>query len=352
VAADDSGHIGWRIIGRIPRRAGFDPRRPRDGAARGAGWSGWVPQDSMPRVIDPPAGFLATANQRTVGGLAWQRVGTGCGVPWRARRIANVLGSRGNWTVAGAESLQNDLDDAMLGDCARALDRALTPESIARDSTLRSARRLLDRWDHRADTTSASHAFLRYVRLAIHQALLRPLVAPCVARDPSFVYSWSMEDEVVRRLLAERPVHLLDPRFADYDALARDAADSAAVWLRSRAPEVPLERITWGMVNRARVQHPLGSAVPALAPWLNYPRAALAGGSMVVRVARPTSGASERFVVVPGDAQAGFFALPGGESGHFLSPHYEDGFADWVAGRYVAFEPGPARHEIRLVPRR
>jgi penicillin amidase len=186
----------------------------------------------------------------------------------------------------------------------------------------------------------------------MHQLLLKPLIAPCVARDSTFAYSWALEDEVVRRLLGERPLNLLDARWPSYDALALAAADTAAVWLRLRLPGVPLERITWGAVNRARVRHPLGAAVPALSRWLDYPAAQLAGGSAVVRVARPTAGASERMVVVPGEPSSGGFALPGGESGHFLSPHYGDGFADWVAGRYVPFEPGSARHEIRLTPRR
>jgi penicillin amidase len=352
VAADSAGHIGWRIVGRLPRRLGYDPRRPREGSDPRALWAGWIPQDSMPRVIDPPQGFLATANQRTVGGRARQWVGDGAAPPWRARRIADVLGSRSNWTVAAAESLQNDLDDAMLGPYARALDRALTPEAIRGDTVLATARALLDGWSHRADTTSAAHAFLRYLRLAMRPALMKPLIAPCVERDSNFTYDWNLEEEVVRRLLEERPLHLLDPHFDDYDQLARAAADSAAIWLRRRVPGVPLERITWGMVNRARVRHPLGNAVPALARWLNYPAAALAGGSMVVRVANPTSGASERMVVTPGEPAAGGFALPGGESGHFLSRHYGDGFADWVAGRYVTFHPGPARHEIRLTPGR
>jgi hypothetical protein len=38
-------------------------------------------------------------------------------------------------------------------------------------------------------------------------------------------------------------------------------------------------------VNRARLHHPLGDAVPALGRWLNLPAAAPAGGSNVVRVA-------------------------------------------------------------------
>ena len=89
VAADAAGHIGWRIAGRVPRRAGFDSRRPRDGALAGAGWFGEIPQDSMPRVIDPADGFLATANNRTLG-RAWESIGHAAGMPWRARRPARA----------------------------------------------------------------------------------------------------------------------------------------------------------------------------------------------------------------------------------------------------------------------
>jgi len=349
VAADANGRIGWRIVGRLPLRRGFDPRRPRASDTPGAGWDGYLPQESMPRVLDPAAGFLVTANQRTVGGEAWLRVGSGATAPWRARRIHDVLATRADWDADASAALQNDVDDALLGPAGRAIDRALTPAAIGDDSTRAAVRRLVDAWDHRADTTSAPHAFLRHARVALHELLFDPLTAPCRALDSTFVYSWPVEDEVARRLLEERPAHLLDPRFADYDALVLAAADSAAARLRRRVPGVPLERIHWGYVNRARIRHPLGAAVPALGPWLNMPDAALAGGAAVVRVARPASGASMRMIVELGGESR--FVLPGGQSGHFLSRNYGDGFADWVAGRYGPLEPGSATAETRLTPR-
>lgn len=350
VAADAAGHIGWRIAGRIPRRAGFDSRRPRDGSLPNAGWFGEMSQDSMPRVIDPADGLLATANQRTLG-RAWEGIGHAAGMPWRARRIHDVLASRTNWDAAGAAALQNDVEDAVVGPAAEVLDRALTPEVIAHDSTLARARRLLDRWEHRADTTSATHAFLRYARVALHQMALEGVLAPVVARDSSYAYDWNLEDEVVRRLFDERPMHLLAPRYESWDALALVAVDSAAARLERAMPGRRFDQVTWGMLNRARIRHPLGAAVPALGKWLDMPNAALRGGSSVVRVARPTNGASMRMVVELGGGEARF-TLPGGQSGNFLSPYYGDEFADWVAGRYGPLEPGRVRHTLRLVPAR
>lgn len=348
VVGDTSGAIAWKIGGRMPRRSGFDPGRPRASTAAGAGWTGVVPADSMPSVVAPATGFVATANQRTVGGTGWKLVGGTPAMPWRAHRIATQLAARDGWTADDCALLQNDVDDAFLATTAAALDRALTPEAARGDTTLAAARRILGSWNHRADTTSVAHAFLRYARGELTRLLVAPLIAPCVEADSTFEYDWALSDEVARRLLEERPRHLLDPRYEDYDALVRNAVRAAAKLLVERVPGVPLERIEWGFINRAEIAHPLGLAVPALARWLNLPRAALAGGSNVVRVTRPRSGASMRMVVDLKDPARSTFALPGGQSGHFLSPHYADEFPTWVSGRTTPFEPGPAAHRITL----
>jgi penicillin amidase len=43
--------------------------------------------------------------------------------------------------------------------------------------------------------------------------------------------------------------------------------------------------------------------------------------------------------------------MPGGQSGHPLSPFYRAGHADWVRGRATPFLPGPAAHVLTLEPR-
>ncbi|MEP7029122.1 MAG: penicillin acylase family protein [Candidatus Eisenbacteria bacterium] len=351
VAGDTSGTIAWQVGGRVPRRSGYDPGRPRDAADGAAAWWGGEPADSTLGSFAPSSGFVATSNQRTTGGAAWAGLAGMPAMPWRAHRVATVLAARAGWTADECAQLQNDVDDALLDATAEALVRALTPEAVRGDSTLEDARRLLAAWDHRADTTSVAHAYLRYARGELTRLLVRPLIAPCVAADSLFEYDWALSDEVARRLLTERPLHLLDPRYADYDALVRDAAWSAARLVRARAPGVPLSRISWGLVNRADIAHPLGQAVPVLAHWLNMPRVALAGGSHCVRVARPRSGASMRMVVDLADPARSTFALPGGQSGHFLSPSYADEYADWVAGRTTPLEPGPSLHRVKLTLR-
>jgi penicillin amidase len=69
------------------------------------------------------------------------------------------------------------------------------------------------------------------------------------------------------------------------------------------------------------------------------------------RVVAPGFGASERMVVSPGHEDQGLVHMPGGQSGHRLSPFWGAGHEDWVQGRSAPFLPGPATHAITMRPR-
>ena len=58
------------------------------------------------------------------------------------------------------------------------------------------------------------------------------------------------------------------------------------------------------------------------------------------RVQDGSFGASERFAVSPGRERDGYLELPGGPSGHPLSPFYRSGFDDWANGVPTPFLPG------------
>jgi penicillin amidase len=68
------------------------------------------------------------------------------------------------------------------------------------------------------------------------------------------------------------------------------------------------------------------------------------------RVAGPKFGQSERLVVSPGREEAGLFDMPGGQSGHPLSPFFLRGHADWVKGKPTPLLPGPAEHTLTITP--
>jgi penicillin amidase len=111
-----------------------------------------------------------------------------------------------------------------------------------------------------------------------------------------------------------------------------------------------LEKRTWGERNTTRIQHPLSGAIPIIGRWIDAPHHQLPGDQDMPRVQGAGFGASERLVVSPGREQEGFFHMPGGQSGHPMSPYYLAGHEAWEKGTPTPFLPGPAEHTLRLVP--
>jgi penicillin amidase len=68
-------------------------------------------------------------------------------------------------------------------------------------------------------------------------------------------------------------------------------------------------------------------------------------------VAAPSGGQSERMTVSPGHEERGILNMPGGQSGHPLSPYFLAGHASWVKGEATPMLPGAAQHTLRFQPK-
>ena len=111
-----------------------------------------------------------------------------------------------------------------------------------------------------------------------------------------------------------------------------------------------LTQRSWGELNTAQIDHPLSAAIPLLGRFLDMPHEPLNGDVDMPRVQGPSTGASERFSVAPGDEAHGLMQMPTGQSGHPLSRFYRRGHEDWVHGRPEPFLPGAARFTLKLEP--
>jgi len=80
------------------------------------------------------------------------------------------------------------------------------------------------------------------------------------------------------------------------------------------------------------------------------PTRELPGDASMPRVQGPRFGASERFAISPGREAQAYFHMPGGQSGHPLSPYYRAGHDAWAEGRALSFLPGPAEHRLKIHP--
>lgn len=355
VIADAAGDIAWTIAGPLPKRVGYDGRLPVAWTFGDRRWEGLLAPDEVPTVLASKAatgreGRLWSANQRQLGGAAYALLGDMVyAESMRAAQIRDGLASLERATPRDLLAIQLDDRALALERWQKFLIAALTSEAIAGKSQRAELRQLVEKWDGHASVSSVSYRLVRTFRQAVARRVLDPIFARCLEADKNFDWSALNYEEPLWTLLQEKPTHLLDPQFSTWDALIVRAVDDTLSAIAQQG--TPLAEATWGKANTARVVHPLTRALPAwFTSWLKMPADELPGDSHMPRVQRPAFGASERFSVSPGHEEEGIFHMPGGQSGHPLSPFYRAGHEAWVRGEPTPFLPGKTEHTLTLRP--
>jgi len=109
VFADREGHIGGQASGWFPkRRAGHSGLIPVPAWDEANHWQGWVDSERLPRIYDPPEGFIASANENVnePGGPTLVSLP----VPdYRKRRIVERLEQLPDATLEDMQHLQYDV---------------------------------------------------------------------------------------------------------------------------------------------------------------------------------------------------------------------------------------------------
>ncbi len=340
LAAAD-GRIAWVVNGPIPARRGLSGKYPRSWSDPAIGWDGERPG---PRVESPAAGRLYTANGRTVPHSdpplthVWMHSA-------RSHRIRQRLDGRPQWDEAGLRGIQLDTRSAY-NDFVVDLVQEIVPGDEA-DVELAGLWEAVLGWDGTAEIDQSGFVAVGALAEALLDAILTPLLAPAAAVDEEFVYNWALGDEPMRRILEERPPHLVPPGHDDWRGFLRSLMSEVAGELAA-APG-GFDR-TWGEARPVAIRHPLGG-LALLGRYLNMPAGPLPGWAGTVRAQTASYGASMRMVVSPGRAEMGLLHMPTGQSGHFMSPHYADSHEAWVTGAPTPFLAGEPVSTLTLTPR-
>ena len=348
VLGDREGHIAWTIFGRIPEDTG--PERARGGGP-------WTTPADHPRIVDPVLGRLWTANGRVATD------------PRQLQQIGGDLASLGSEYDLGARAAQirddllaisapatpADMLRIQLDDRALFLTRwrtllldLLDAQALHGHPQRAEFRSLIERWSPEASVDSVGYRLVRAYHDRTQQAVWDMLLS--ALQLPTDDTSWPPDqfEGPLWQLLASRPLHLLSRDYPDWAEFLRVQLDATIAELAASCPQ--LARCTWGARNTVHIRHPLSRALPWLASWLDMPTLELPGDHDMPRVQDHAFGASERFAVSPGHEDQGYLHIPGGQSGHPLSPYYRAGFREWALGEPLPFLPGPAQHTLMLAP--
>jgi penicillin amidase len=336
VFADKAGAIAWRPGGLAPIRRHHDGLLPVPADGR-HGWAGFMDASEMPLTIDPPRGWIATANAMNLP-EGWDHAARPLGFEWveraRLQRIEEVLGAARAHGVTDAAALQTD----MVSMPARRM-AALALRLPDAGQGIRAARKLFTGWDGALRRESAAAALFEIWWMK-H---LKPGLVGLLVKDPALRALMVPVDHETALALLERP----DRRFgADPDArrdqLLASTLAAAVTELAAKLGNDPAGW-AWGALHHGAFEHPLAEVAGAAEAGLRgvgpFPLGGSASSPMHTgyRLSdfRCIAGASFRMVVDLADPDRSICVNAPGQSGDPRSPHYGDLAPLWADGRYV-----------------
>ncbi|TMM54533.1 penicillin acylase family protein [Sulfitobacter sabulilitoris] len=347
----DSRDIAMKTIGVMPRRDAAHQskgRMPSQGWRSENRWQGRMPYAANPEFVAPAGGILGNTNNKTVERPFPNHVSYLWGDTQRVQRWQRLMQNR---QVHTRDSfIEAQLDTVSFA--ARSLlpligaELWFTGETAPEGTPERQRQRalaLLAGWsgemnEHLPEPLIYT-AWLRSLQARLIQDELGPLAQEITHVEPLFIERAFRDVDgagVWCDVLQSAPVESC----AD---MARLALDDALIWINETWGPA-LESLRWGDAHQATHDHQVLGDVPLLRYFVNI-RQSTSGGDFTLQRGRTRGTGPDPFFNVHGagyrgvydfaDPDSSVFITSTGQSGHFLSRHYDDMAQLWRRGEYI-----------------
>ncbi|HLO82170.1 MAG TPA: penicillin acylase family protein [Chitinophagaceae bacterium] len=344
--ADRQGNIGWQTIGIAPIRNSYSGMVPVPGDGRFE-WEGLLPVLERPWKLNPPSGFINTANANTTPedyphmnaiGYSWTD-------SFRARRAYEVLSADKKFSMPDMQSLQMDYLSIPAREI-RPLLKGLRPI----DEKVKKAQQILMDWDLNMSENSVAASIYFIFEILVERSLLEKMG---LVNDslPQFGISLSKAIKMIKN-----PAPLMTT--AERDELLLMSLIGSVSILRERLGG-DMNEWKYGQEKMKHVYmvHPLSSKNNSGFNIGPAPRGGdgntinSSGGSL-----NQSFGASLRFIFDCSNWDLAVATNTPGQSGVPGSPHYKDLFDSWSKNQYFPLYysrdkiSGAGGKKLKLVP--
>lgn len=347
--ADTRGNIGYRLAGKAPIRTKNLGLVPAPGWSDQATWGGTIPVAELPRLYDPPSGKIVTANNKMVGDEYAYFLGVEFDPGWRAARLEELLSTKERYTIRDMEEIQLDT----LSKYAQALTPWLTLYN-SDDEWEMVAVNELRKWNFRMDSENVAALIFQYYLLNLLQMTFGDKLGSArrgylgIANNPLFLIS-GFQLRAQTKLLEllneqEKCIWYMDAtsgRHRTRDELLQEALIAAIKQIRHQHGDSKL-KWNWGRAHQIQYTHPLGS-VRMVRNLFNRGPLPIGGDSTTANVSSYAPQLPPGFVQVTASYRQIYevgawdraqTVTTSGQSGHPLSPHYDDQMVMWREGAY------------------
>ena len=339
VFADHRGDIGWQVTGKLPIRTqgeGLVPYVVNDSADN---WTGWIPWEDMPHIVNPERGWVGTCNHLTVRQDYPYHYTTHASPSQRYRRLIELMDAPGKKSVDDHWKFQRDATNLMAEKIAPVMGRVL----LNHEDTKAMGQLLAD-WDFIDSADSAAPTIFQ----AVYREFALLVYADELGDDlaGAMLNNWYFWQERLQRMVLENNSPWFDNlqtsgKKETRDDLLHQAALIAGKNLGSTMGQDPAKWL-WGNVHRHEFVSPIRRSGPG-SEWLgggSHP--ADGSGETLYRGIydfnapyKTIVSASLRMVADLGDPDKILAVLPGGVTGRQFDPHTTDQVKPFMDGAKV-----------------
>jgi len=330
VYGDRKGNIGYYLSGKIPIRAKESALFPYPAWKEEGKWQGFLGEEDKPNVFNPQEQSIVTANQNITPQDFPFYISVDWVAPFRADRVKELLGQRELHNVESFMKIQNDIFNKKAE-----LIFSLFRNFESDNESSRKGFSLLDNWDMRMGEGAEPALFNVFI-----EVLSREVLSDELGEDyESFNQQNRRKQAGLLRLLSSPESSWWDDKNTPETETWENIIDrSMGIAYDMMTEEMGTqENWNWEDMHSLKFQHILGQ-VPIF-KFFNSGTFPVNGDRFTIRASfssdyETTHGASYRQIVDLSDWTNSVCVLSSGQSGHFLSRHYNDQIPLWLEGLY------------------
>jgi len=319
VYADIKGNIGYFAPGRVPiRKPGHTGLYPMPGNGDWD-WQGFIPFEELPEMFNPEQDYIFTANHNITPpdypytiSLEWANNSS-----YRAARIEQLIRSREKHSLADMLKMQQDTMSLFYKEFMPII-HSLTPTS---ERGQQWRKRLLA-WDGNMSAVSQE--------ATVFQAWYVGLLG--ITKAETGEEYWGGYPHYFLNAIQNGDVACKALKMTCLEYATQVFEQTLARW----GKDIP----AWGQLHQATFNHSLLTHTPLA--FLSDRKMPFGGDRFTVNVAayvfedlKMVHGASYRQVIDLAEMDNSRYIHPMGQSGHLLSPHYDDLLPLWQKGEYI-----------------
>ncbi|PKH54900.1 penicillin acylase family protein [Shewanella sp. Choline-02u-19] len=341
---DTAGNAAWKPAGAFPSRTNPSEVAIAESDYQADNWL--IDQVALPEVINPDTHRLWSGNSRVVSTKQHKELGNGgYALGARSTQIRDRLFAGKDFTVDDFYQLQLDNEARFLQPWQQQLITVLStkPQRFAKDIVY------LNNWKACACSDSVGYTLVRQYRQQLIDTTFAPLETQLALSSLSLSPVKRDLEPAMWQLINAQPKFWLPTKYTSWSEYMLNVyQESKQQLLAKHSQDDNMDDLAWGSVNELKIQHPFSKQIPILSTLLDMPTVTGFGDSYMPAVQGASFGASQRFIVQPGDEANGVLAIPGGQSGHPLSDFYRAGFTEYAAQQQTPLLPSRRLHRIEI----